>query len=118
MVDLEQAAEILRGNKVAKGVRFIVTPPTDIIQKQALKAGLIETFIDAGAIVNPPGCGACAGWHMGVLNADDVCLATHNRNFRGRMGSRDAQIYLASPYVAAATAVAGVISDPRDIRSL
>lgn len=118
MVDLEQAAELMRGNKVAKGVRFIVTPPTNIVYRQALKAGLIEAFVEAGAIVNPPGCGACAGWHMGVLNADDICLSTHNRNFRGRMGSRDAQIYLASPYVAAATAITGVISDPKDIRWL
>ena len=115
MVDLEQAAQILRGKKVAPGVRLIITPATDIVYRQALKAGLVELFVDAGAVVNPPGCGPCSGWHMGVLTASDVCVATHNRNFRGRMGHRDAQIYLASPYVAAASAVAGAIVDPQEV---
>ena len=115
IVDLEQAAEILRGHKVAKGVRMAITPATDIIYRKALKSGLIEAFCDAGATVNPPGCGPCAGIHMGALTADDVCVATHNRNFRGRMGHRDAQIYLASPYVAAAAAVAGALVDPSEV---
>lgn len=115
MIDLEQAASVLRGKKVAKGVRLLITPATDIVYRQALKAGLLEVFIDAGAVVNPPGCGPCAGIHMGVLTASDVCVATHNRNFRGRMGHRDAQIYLASPYVAAASAVAGAIVDPQEV---
>jgi homoaconitase/3-isopropylmalate dehydratase large subunit len=82
-----------------------------------VKSGLVEIFLEAGAVVNPPGCGACSGWHLGVLGSEDVCLATHNRNFRGRMGHKNAQIYLASPYVAAATAIAGVIADPREIMS-
>ena len=115
MVDLEQAAQVMRGKKVAKGVRVMITPATASIYRDALKAGLIEVFIDAGATVNPPGCGPCAGIHMGALNATDVCVATHNRNFRGRMGHRDAQIYLAGTYVAAATAIAGVIVDPSEV---
>lgn len=115
MVDLEQAAEVLRGKKVAKGVRLIVTPASAESYQRARKSGLVEVFLDAGATVNPPGCGPCAGIHMGVLNADDVCVATHNRNFRARMGHRDAQIYLTSPYVAAATAVAGTIVDPQEV---
>ena len=115
MIDLEQAAEVLRGRKVAKGVRLMITPATAAIYRDALKSGLVEVFIDAGAIVNPPGCGPCAGIHMGALAATDVCVATHNRNFRGRMGHRDAQIYLAGTYVAAATAVAGAIVDPQEV---
>lgn len=115
MVDLEQAAEVLRGRKVAKGVRLIVTPASAQCYQQAMKSGLVELFMEAGATVNPPGCGPCAGIHQGVLNASDVCVATHNRNFRARMGHRDAQIYLASPYVAAASAIAGTIADPREV---
>ena len=115
MIDLQQAAEVLRGRKVAKGVRLMITPATASIYRDALKAGLVEVFIDAGAVVNPPGCGPCAGIHMGALTATDVCVATHNRNFRGRMGHRDAQIYLAGTYVAAATAVAGAIVDPAEV---
>ncbi len=115
MVDLEQAASVLRGKKTAKGVRLIITPATDAVYRDAVKSGLVEVFVDAGAIVNPPGCGPCSGWHMGALTADDVCVATHNRNFRGRMGHRDAQIFLSSPYVAAAAAVAGAIVDPQEV---
>ncbi len=117
MVDLEQAATIIRGKKIAKNVRLIVTPATDIVYRQALRAGLLEVFVEAGAVINPPGCGPCAGWHMGVLTASDVCMATHNRNFVGRMGHKDAQIYLGSPYVAAATAIAGAITDPEEVIS-
>ena len=115
MVDLEQAASVLRGRKAAKGVRLMITPATDAVYRDAVKSGLVEVFVDAGAIVNPPGCGPCSGWHMGALTADDVCVATHNRNFRGRMGHRDAQIYLSSPYVAAASAIAGTIVDPQEV---
>ncbi len=115
MIDLEQAAQVLRGHNVAPGVRLLITPATDIVYRQALKSGLIALFVEAGAVVNPPGCGPCSGWHMGALTASDVCVATHNRNFRGRMGHRDAQIYLASPYVAAAAAVAGAIVDPQEV---
>lgn len=117
LVDLQEAAEVLKGRKVAKGVRLLVTPATDIVYKAAMRSGLLELFMDAGALVNPPGCGPCAGIHMGVLGPDDICLATHNRNFRGRMGHKEAQIYLSSPYVAAATALTGVITDPREVGS-
>lgn len=115
LVDLEQAAEVLRGRKVAKGVRLVVTPASAQCYREAMKSGLLELFMDAGATVNPPGCGPCAGIHQGVLDSSDVCVATHNRNFRGRMGHRDAQIYLASPYVAAASALAGTIVDPQEV---
>ena len=114
LIDLEQAAEILRGRKVAHGVRFYVTPATRFVYEKAMKAGLLEQFWDAGAIINAPGCGPCDGL-VGALTANDVCVATHNRNFHGRMGHKDAQIYLASPYVAAATAVAGAIMDPLEV---
>ncbi|MEO8387989.1 3-isopropylmalate dehydratase large subunit [Polaromonas sp.] len=115
LIDLQQAAEIIRGRKIANGVRLMITPATDIVYRAALKTGLLEVFLDAGATINSSGCGPCGGIHMGVLGADDICVATHNRNFRGRMGHKDAQIYLASPYVAAATAVAGVICDPSEV---
>lgn len=114
-VDLEQAAYLLKGHKVAKGVRLIVTPASQIAYAKALRSGIIETLNDAGAVVNPSGCGPCAGMHQGVATDTDVVMATHNRNFRGRMGHKDAQIYLGSPYVAAATAIAGEIVDPQEI---
>ena len=115
MVDLVQAASLLQGRRVAPGMRLIVTPATDIVYRQAMREGVIGALVDAGAMINPPGCGPCSGWHMGTLNSTDVCLATHNRNFHGRMGHKDSQIYLASPLVAAATALTGVITDPRRI---
>ncbi len=115
LIDLQQALEIMRGRKVAKGVRLIVTPATAIIMRQAEELGLIDEFRAIGAQINPPGCGPCTGWHQGVLGDDDICVATHNRNFPGRMGSPKAQIYLSSPYVAAAAAIAGVITSPEAI---
>lgn len=115
IIDLQQALEVLRGHKVAPGVRLIVTPATDIVMREAEQLGLIDEFRALGAQINPPGCGPCSGWHQGVLGADDVCVATHNRNFPGRMGNPKAQIYLSSPYVAAATAVAGEIASPEAI---
>ena len=114
LIDLEQAASVMRGKQVARGVRVYVTPATKFVYEKAMKSGLLEQFWDAGAIVNPPGCGPCDGL-VGALTENDVCLATHNRNFRGRMGHRDARIYLASPYVAAATAIAGAIVDPVEL---
>ena len=114
MVDLRQAAALLRGRRVARHVRLIVTPPTAAIYRQALEEGLLATFLDAGATVNPPGCGPCAGWHQGALADGETCLATHNRNFQGRMGSKGSRIYLAGPLVAAATALSGSIADPRE----
>lgn len=117
LIDLEQAASLLRGRKVAKGIHLIVTPATDIVYRQALKAGLLEIFVDAGGIINPPGCGPCSGWHNGTAEEADVCMTTHNRNFQGRMGHKDTQIYLGSPYVAAAAAIAGTIVDPSEVAS-
>ena len=113
--DLRVVAQILRGRKVFPETRLIVIPGTRQIQLQAVREGLIETFLDAGATVGPPTCGACFGGHMGLLAPNEVCLTTTNRNFPGRMGAIDAQIYLASPAVAAASAVRGCISHPRDV---
>ncbi len=115
IVDLQQALEVLRGHKVAKGVRLYVTPATNIVWRQAEAAGMLDELREIGATINPPGCGPCAGWHMGVLGADDVCVATHNRNFPGRMGDPKAQVYLGSPYVAAAAAIAGEIVSPEAV---
>ncbi|MDD4648953.1 MAG: aconitase/3-isopropylmalate dehydratase large subunit family protein, partial [Desulfoplanes sp.] len=110
--DLREAAALLKGNHVAKGVRLVVLPATPGIYKQALKEGLIEIFMDAGAIVGPPTCGPCLGGHMGILAGGERCLATTNRNFRGRMGSLQSEVYLAGPAVAAATALTGKITHP------
>jgi len=111
--DLREVARILKGRKVAEGVQMIVVPATQAIWKQAAQEGLMEIFVDAGASVSYPSCGACLGMHSGVLGPDDVCISSSNRNFVGRMGDPTAQIYLASPATVAASAVAGFISDPR-----
>ena len=113
--DLRIAADILRGKKVAKGVRCIVIPATNTIWKQAMHEGLFDVFIDAGAVVSTPTCGPCLGGHMGILAAGERAVATTNRNFVGRMGHVDSEVYLASPYVAAASAVAGKIATPDQI---
>ncbi len=113
--DLRIAADILRGKKVAKGVRCIVIPATNTIWKQAMHEGLFDVFIDAGAVVSTPTCGPCLGGHMGILAAGERAVATTNRNFVGRMGHVDSEVYLASPYVAAASAVAGRLATPSDI---
>ena len=112
--DLRDVARILKGRKVADGVQMIVVPATQAIWKQAAQEGLMEIFVDAGASVSYPSCGACLGMHSGVLGPDDVCISSSNRNFVGRMGDPTAQIYLASPATVAASAVAGFISDPRE----
>ena len=113
--DLRQAAEILNGKKVAKGVRCIVIPATQEIYLQALKEGLIETFIRAGAIVSTPTCGPCLGGHMGILADKERCVSTTNRNFVGRMGHISSEIYLASPYTAAASAVLGRLATATEV---
>ena len=113
--DLRIAAEILRGKKVAKGVRCIVIPATNTIWKQAMHEGLFDVFIDAGAVVSTPTCGPCLGGHMGILAAGERAVATTNRNFVGRMGHVDSEVYLASPYVAAASAIAGKIATPDEV---
>ena len=110
--DLKEAAEILRGRTVAKGVRCIVIPATQQIYLDAMKAGYIETFIQAGCAVSTPTCGPCLGGHMGVLSDGERAISTTNRNFVGRMGPVSSEIILASPAVAAASAVAGVVADP------
>jgi len=111
--DLLAAAKILKGRKVK--IRTEVLPAAISIYKKAVKNGLIEIFLDAGATVGPPTCGACCGAHMGVLAKDEICVSTTNRNFPGRMGHVESQTYLASPQVAAASAVTGKLTDPRDL---
>jgi len=113
--DLRAAAAVLKGKKAAKNVRLIVLPATPAIWKQALAEGLLETFMDSGAIVGPPTCGPCLGGHMGILAGGERAIATTNRNFKGRMGSLDSEVYLASPAVAAASALTGVITHPSDV---
>ena len=113
--DMKAAAEILRGKHIAKGMRCIVIPATQKIYKECIKEGYIDIFIDAGCVVSTPTCGPCLGGYMGILAADEIAVATTNRNFVGRMGHVTSKIYLASPEVAAATAVKGYICDPRDL---
>lgn len=113
--DLEVAAEILKGRKIAGGVRLIVIPATPSIFKQAMTEGLLKIFMDAGGIISPPTCGPCLGGHMGVLAEGETCIATTNRNFVGRMGHSRSKVYLASPATAAASAVKGKITDPRNL---
>ena len=110
--DLEVAAHILKGRKVAPGLRCLVFPATPTVEREALRAGYLEIFLEAGAVISPPTCGPCLGGHMGVLAEGEVALATTNRNFTGRMGHPKSEVYLASPAVAAASAVAGHITHP------
>ena len=111
--DMEVAYRILKGRKISPGLKFIVTPASRQVYEQALERGYLAEFSRLGAIIAPPGCGACLGRHMGVLGDNDVCVSTSNRNFTGRMGSPKAKIYLASPATAAASAIEGKIADPR-----
>ena len=113
--DMKAAAEIMRGKHVAKGIRCIVIPATQKIYKECIKEGYIDIFIDAGCVVSTPTCGPCLGGYMGILAADEIAVATTNRNFVGRMGHVTSKIYLASPEVAAATAITGHITDPREL---
>ncbi len=113
--DLQQAAQLLRGRKVAPNVRCVIIPATQEIYRQALRAGLLEIFIDAEAAVSTPTCGPCLGGHMGILAAGERAVATTNRNFVGRMGHPESEVYLSNPAVAAASAVAGYIVHPDDI---
>ena len=113
--DLRVVAAMVKGRRRAKRTRVIVTPASPRVLREALAEGIIETFVDFGATVTTPGCGACVGVHGGILGDGEACLATTNRNFKGRMGNPDAFIYLASPATAAATAIAGKITDPRGV---
>ena len=116
MEDLRVAASILKGRKVAKNVRCIILPGTQEIYLQALREGLTEIFVEAGAVFSTPTCGPCLGGHMGVLGKGERAVSTTNRNFVGRMGHTESEVYLASPAVAAASAVTGYITDPEQIK--
>ena len=111
--DLEAAAEIVKGKTVAKGLRFVVVPATNTVVKQAIERGYIKTFIEAGAVISHPCCGLCCGMPYGLMTDDERILLTANRNFIGRQGTKKTLSYLSSPTVAAATAIAGVVTDPR-----
>jgi len=114
--DLRVAAQILKRKKVHSGVRLIIVPATPLVYLEALKEGLLEVFSEAGALVSPPTCGPCIGGHMGVLGKGEVAVATTNRNFRGRMGHPESEVYLAGPAVAAASSIKGRIAGPDEIR--
>ena len=113
--DFAVAAEMVKGQTVAPGVRFIVTPGSQEILKQAVRAGYVETLMEAGAVVTSSTCGACFGGHMGLLADGEVCITASTRNFKGRMGSAEADIFMGSPATVAASAIRGVITDPRDL---
>ena len=113
--DLRIAAEIMKGKKVAKGMRVIIIPATQTIYLQAMEEGLLRTFIEAGAIVSTPTCGPCLGGYMGVMAEGERCVSTTNRNFVGRMGHVESEVYLASPAVAAASAITGYITNPETV---
>ena len=113
--DLIMAAEILKGRKVHEGVRLIITPASKATYMEALERGIIKILMEAGGIVTNSTCGACVGGHLGVLGPGDVCISSTNRNFRGRMGHQDSRVYLASPATVAASALKGVITDPRRV---
>ncbi len=111
--DLRMAAEVLRGQKIAKGTRLLVAPSSSLTTALAAKEGTLSILMEAGAILLPSGCGACAGMGAGLLAQGEVCISTTNRNFKGRMGNAEANVYLASPYSVAASALMGKIADPR-----
>jgi len=113
--DLVEAAKILDGRKIARGVRMLVVPASREVYAEALKETVLQKFIDAGAMVGAPSCAACMGGHIGILGPGEVCISSSNRNFRGRMGSPEAKVYLGSPATVAASALNGEITDPRDV---
>jgi 3-isopropylmalate/(R)-2-methylmalate dehydratase large subunit len=113
--DLQVAAKVLKGRKVAKGVRLIIIPATPLIYRQAMDEGLLAVFMEAGAVIGPPTCGPCLGGHMGILAPGEVAVATTNRNFTGRMGHPQSKVYLSNPAVAAASAITGRISGPAEL---
>ena len=113
--DLEMAAAILKGQRVHPDTRLIIFPASDETYLQAARSGILATLVEAGGVICNPGCGPCLGGHMGLLSAGERCVASSNRNFKGRMGSPDSEVYLASPATVAASAIAGKIVDPRDV---
>ena len=113
--DLRAAAEILRGRKVHRWVRALIVPGSQRVFKQALDEGLIDVFVEAGAIVTAPTCGPCFGGHTGVLDKGERCVSTTNRNFLGRMGHEKSEVYLSGPQVAAASAIAGRLAHPEEV---
>lgn len=113
--DLKEAAEILKDNEIDDSVRLLILPASREIYKEAMHLGFIDTFIDAGAIICNPGCGPCLGGHMGVLSKGESCISTTNRNFKGRMGDPKSEVYLSSSKVVAASAITGVITNPKDL---
>ena len=113
--DLRMAAGVMKGRKVHRDLRVIVIPGSQSVYQQAMKEGLIDIFIEAEAAVSTPTCGPCLGGHMGILAAGERCVATTNRNFVGRMGHPQSEVYLAGPYVAAATAIAGAVAMPEEV---
>lgn len=115
LTDLRQLRRMLEGRSVAPGTRLIVVPATQAIMRQAAHEGIVDVVLEAGGTVSAPTCGACFGGHMGILGPGEAAVATTNRNFRGRMGHRDSQVYLANAYVAGAAAVAGTIVDPEEV---
>jgi len=115
LADLRAAARILKGRKLAQGVRMIVLPASRTIAQEAMRDGTLPDLVEAGAMAAPPGCGPCLGAHMGLLAPGERCVSTSNRNFKGRMGSTDAEVYLGSPLTAAAAALTGKITDPREL---
>ena len=112
--DLALAAEVVRGRRVDKRVRFIVTPASQAVYRAAAEAGILTTLANAGAVVTNATCGACGGTHMGVLGENETCITASTRNFKGRMGELSARIYMGSPATVAASAIRGVITDPRE----
>jgi 3-isopropylmalate/(R)-2-methylmalate dehydratase large subunit len=113
--DLEIAANVLRGKTVATGVRLLVTPASQAVYREAMRRGYLQDIADAGAVVTNSTCGACFGYHMGVVGPGEVCITSSTRNFTGRMGSTDAEIFMASPATVAASAITGYITDPRSV---
>ena len=113
--DLETAARVLEGRKTYPNTRLLVVPASASVLREAMKAGYVDILLDAGAVFGVPGCGPCMGNHMGVPATGEVTVSTANRNFRGRMGTRESEIYLASPAVVAASAVAGALAHPEEL---
>jgi 3-isopropylmalate/(R)-2-methylmalate dehydratase large subunit len=115
LADMQAAAAVLKGHHLAKGVRGIIIPATEQVYRDCMHQGLVDIFLDAGCIVSTPTCGPCLGGHMGCLAAGERCVSTTNRNFVGRMGHVDSEVYLAGPHVAAASAILGRIASPEEV---